>query len=247
MLSSSSSPVPSEGEVAKRPIMPTTVDQALLQDPSPIPDYCTATIPFQTSLSADPEVADVHEATANEREAHKSIGNSDPLEPSSALKMNLAGKANEESFADPLDNSLSKLGDALELNPPPSFAIAKSKLVLDEASINYDAEDHKQQRVQGLSSPAPFAAKAPVASPNACSIPSSIEQTHSFGKHPSDVLHDAVDSGFMDAESGQKPRDWHVLNSSPKLIPASLPFLEMQESGYMHLMKSLSDHGGMSQ
>ncbi|GMH17715.1 hypothetical protein Nepgr_019556 [Nepenthes gracilis] len=40
----------------------------------------------------NPKADDVLEAVANERKAHRSIGNSDLLEPSSALKMNLAGK-----------------------------------------------------------------------------------------------------------------------------------------------------------
>ncbi|GMH08622.1 hypothetical protein Nepgr_010462 [Nepenthes gracilis] len=108
------------------------VAQTLLQDPSPVLDYYTMTIPFQTSLSAsnpslplDPEAADEHEAAANERERRRSIGNSDLLEPSSALKMTLAVKADEESFTNPLDNSFSRHGDASELNPPPSFAIIR--------------------------------------------------------------------------------------------------------------------------
>ncbi|GMH03168.1 hypothetical protein Nepgr_005007 [Nepenthes gracilis] len=45
---------------------------------------------------------------------------------------------------------------------------------------------------------------------------------------------DVMKLTIKDAESGQNPRDGHVLISGPELIPDSLPILEMQEHGHPH-------------
>ncbi|GMH00896.1 hypothetical protein Nepgr_002735 [Nepenthes gracilis] len=50
-----------------------------------------------------------------------------------------------------------------------------------------------------------------------------------------------------DAESGQDPRDAHVLISGPELIPDSLPILEMQRPGHQPLIKQFPDQGGVQQ
>ncbi|GMH04188.1 hypothetical protein Nepgr_006027 [Nepenthes gracilis] len=50
-----------------------------------------------------------------------------------------------------------------------------------------------------------------------------------------------------DAESGQNPRDGHVLISGPELIPDSLPILEMQRPGHQPLIKQFPDQGGVQQ
>ncbi|GMH21054.1 hypothetical protein Nepgr_022896 [Nepenthes gracilis] len=154
------------------------------------------------------------------------------MELSFVQKMNLAVKADEESLADPIDNLLSRIGDASELNQPPSFDAVISKLDMDEARISSDAENSKQQRVQDQYSSAPYAVKAPVANahidnaafcngshscpmrvvsissgsiqfPDGRSIPSSLEKSHSYGKNFSDALPTAVERGYEDAESGQ--------------------------------------------
>ncbi|GMH28300.1 hypothetical protein Nepgr_030143 [Nepenthes gracilis] len=176
----------------------------------------------------DPETADLQEATANKREASKCIGNPDDLiKPSSIQKMSLAVRADEESFADPIDTSFSRCGDASEQYQPPFFDALM--LEMDATRISSDVEDNSckgshscPMRVVPISSEG-------IQYPDACSFPSSMEKSHSFGKLFSNDLPDVVDRKSMDAEYD------------------SLPFLVMQAPEHLHRIIQFSDQGGVPQ